>query len=152
MLDLNPSTWRTLQVPTGDASRIPSFIRAFWIEPSGDTFDNFFDELTGIGDLAILDSFYAALPHAVQMAQRLEGDDFEAAVAQLGWGIAIAGDSVPPPEFAEDFQAAVRQVATMARSRLRAKSTLHHREWMVAAVAAGRGKHELALRIIDQIG
>ncbi len=89
MLDLNSSTWRTLHVPTGDAARIPSFIRAFWLEPSEDTFDNFFDELTGVGDLAILDSFYAALPHAVQMAQRLEGDEVEAAVAQLGWGIAI---------------------------------------------------------------
>jgi hypothetical protein len=152
MLDLDSSTWRTLQVPTGDAGRIPSFIRAFWLEPCENTFDDFFDALTGVGDLAILDSFYAALPHAVQMAQRLEGDDFEAAVAQLGWGIAIAGENAAPPEFAEDFHAATRQIAAMAKSRLRAKSTLHHRDWMVAALAAGRGKHELALRIIDRIG
>jgi hypothetical protein len=39
----------------------------------------------------------------------------------------------------------------MAKSMLRRGTSPQHRAWIVAALAAARGRHERTLRIIDKI-
>jgi hypothetical protein len=151
MLDLDAREWCALRVPGGDARDVPRLIRSFRLAPSPDAFDRFFAELTGDGDIAVHDAFYAALPHVVQMVGQLHGNDAEEALAQLGWGIALCGDDVVPAHLAEDFGAAAREVASAARSMIRRGVSPQHRAWIVAALAAARGRHGMALRIIDGI-
>jgi hypothetical protein len=153
MLDLDSPEWRLLRTPSGDARNIPPLIRSFWLESGSDAFDCFFSELVGDGYIELCDSFYAALPHATRMVQRLHGVDAEAALAKLGWAIALCGEEggSPPGHLAMDFGVAVREVATMAKSMLRRRDSLEHRAWIVAALAAARGRHDRALCIIDNI-
>ncbi len=151
MLDLDAREWRALRVPGGDARNVPQLIRSFQLAPSLDAFDRFFDELTGSGDLAVNDSFYAALPHAVEMVGQLHGEEAEEALAQLGWAIALCVADVVPAQFAKDFEVAKREVATIAKSMLRRGASPRNRAWIVATLAAARGRHDTALAIIDRI-
>jgi hypothetical protein len=151
MLDLDAREWRALRVPGGDARNVPRLIRSFRLAPSPDAFDRFFAELTGDGDIAVHDSFYAALPHAIQMVGQLHGEAAEEALAQLGWAIALCGGEVVPAHLAGEFEAATREVAAVARSMLRRETAPRHRAWIVAALAAARGRHGRALHIIDRI-
>ena len=151
MLDLASPKWQRLRVPLGDARRIPDLIRAFQRAPGIDAFDNFFQELTGCGDLAIYDSFYAALPYAVEMIPLLNGSDFEQALAQLGWAIALSDESADPACRDESFNAAKHEVAILAHTLLHSGDPVEHRAYIVAALAAGRGRYDRALRIIDRI-
>ena len=151
MLDLDSPEWRKLRVPLGDASRIPLLIRAFLRAPSMDRFDQFWDELTGVGDLAIHNAFFAALPHAVAMVRLLRGEALEQGLAQLGWGIALSGGRDTPKDLADSFQASTREVAHLAGQLLETGVSEPNRSYILAAFEAGNGRYELALSIIDDL-
>jgi hypothetical protein len=101
----------------------------------------------------ICNAFFAAMPHAIAALRLLHGAARAAAIALIGWGVALAGyqGKKIPRRFSDAYHAALPDLVELSSALVEQGVSPRYRPWLFAAMAAGAGRFPEALSIIDEI-
>jgi hypothetical protein len=147
-LDLTSTRWAELDAYSGNASDVPDLLRRFAERPDAQAFYDLRVRLTGDGDIAVSNAFYAALPHIVGVLGRVQPRPREEILSHLGWAAALAASKVPSADIQAAYRVALLQMREMAADALFRGDNPEFRHYLLATIAVACGDPVAALALV----
>ncbi len=157
MLDLDDrAAWERLNHAYGSAGDIPALLRAVealppYVGGDGDPYYDLWSALCHQG--TIYTASYAAVPHLVRIADEAEPSLGVMSLIQLAAHIEFERDGIEdpevPPQVAEAYKAAVRELPSVTLPLLLRATNDEDARIALFVLAASAGRRDLALAIED---